>query len=230
MEVSGEDVPIKLIKRYTNRKLYDTVESRYVTLDEVAEMIRAGQEVRIVDNRSKEDLTSVTFAQIIFEQEKKRARMPLVVLRDIVRHGGVSVHDFFEREIQPRVVSIREGAEQQFEKIFRREREERIAREQEEAAGKEQPCSSEDSADGVRETGSSAGKECAAMLRLITDLREGIESWQRSFDHRVQATVRDAARLPVKAMNIPSLRKSLSVLRERIEDLDEKLADMEDSG
>ena len=47
----------KIIKRYTNRKLYDTVESRYVTLDEIAEMIKAGAEVKIVDNRTKEDLT-----------------------------------------------------------------------------------------------------------------------------------------------------------------------------
>src|SRR5262249_11748109 len=62
----------KVIKRYTNRKLYDTVESRYVTLDEIAQMIKGGAEVKIIDNRSKEDLTSVTLAQIIFEEEKKR--------------------------------------------------------------------------------------------------------------------------------------------------------------
>src|SRR5690348_18514874 len=78
----------KVIKRYTNRKLYDTVESRYVTLDEIAQMIKAGAEVKIIDNRSKEDLTSVTLAQIIFEEEKKRSQMPLGVLREIIRHGG----------------------------------------------------------------------------------------------------------------------------------------------
>src|SRR5438067_3019531 len=76
----------KVIKRYTNRKLYDTVESRYVTLDEIAQMIKGGAEVKIIDNRSKEDLTSVTLAQIIFEEEKKRSQMPLGVLREISRH------------------------------------------------------------------------------------------------------------------------------------------------
>ncbi len=80
----------KVIKRYTNRKLYDTVESRYVTLDEIAEMIKEGVEVRIVDNRTKEDLTSVTLAQIIFEEEKKQNQMPLAVLREIIRHPGES--------------------------------------------------------------------------------------------------------------------------------------------
>src|SRR6266508_3420125 len=71
----------KVIKRYTNRKLYDTVESRYVTLDEIAEMIKAGAEVKIIDNRTKEDLTSVTLAQIIFEEEKKTSKVGLETLR-----------------------------------------------------------------------------------------------------------------------------------------------------
>ena len=88
----------KVIKRYTNRKLYDTVESRYVTLDEIAQMIKGGAEVKIVDNRSKEDLTSVTLAQIIFEEEKKRSQMPLGVLREIIRHGGEAVTGFYQEK------------------------------------------------------------------------------------------------------------------------------------
>ncbi len=78
----------KVIKRYANRKLYDTVESRYVTLEEIAEMVKAGTEVRIVDNRTKEDLTSVTLAQIIFEEEKKTSKMSLRTLKDLIRHGS----------------------------------------------------------------------------------------------------------------------------------------------
>ncbi len=111
---------VKIIKRYTNRKLYDTVESRYVTLDEIAEMIRIGGDVRIIDNRSKEDLTSVTLAQIIFEQEKKKARMPLDVLKGMVRSGGDTLQDFISREIQPRVASIREEAEHRIPRVFRK--------------------------------------------------------------------------------------------------------------
>ena len=111
----------KVIKRYTNRKLYDTVESRYVTLDEIAEMIKQGGEVRIVDNRSKEDLTSVTLAQIIFEEEKKKNRMPLAVLREIIRHPGESLTGFFQKEVQPRVQSFREEAEQRLDKLLRRD-------------------------------------------------------------------------------------------------------------
>ena len=111
----------KVIKRYTNRKLYDTVESRYVTLDEIAEMVKQGVEVRIVDNKSKEDLTSVTLAQIIFEEEKKKNRMPLSVLREIIRHPGESISEFISREVSPRMASIREEAESRIGQIFRRE-------------------------------------------------------------------------------------------------------------
>ena len=111
----------KVIKRYTNRKLYDTVESRYVTLDEIAEMVKQGVEVRIVENKSKEDLTSVTLAQIIFEEEKKKNRMPLSVLREIIRHPGESISEFISREVSPRMASIREEAESRIGQIFRRE-------------------------------------------------------------------------------------------------------------
>jgi len=95
---SAERKEPKVIKRYTNRKLYDTVESRYVTLDEIAQMIKAGAEVKIIDNRTKEDLTSVTLAQIIFEEEKKRSQMPLGVLREIIRHGGEAVAGFYQEK------------------------------------------------------------------------------------------------------------------------------------
>jgi polyhydroxyalkanoate synthesis repressor PhaR len=108
----------KVIKRYTNRKLYDTVESRYVTLDEIAEMVKQGTEVRIVDNKSKEDLTSVTLAQIIFEEEKKKNRMPLSVLREIIRHPGESISEFISREVQPRMASLREEAESRLGQIL----------------------------------------------------------------------------------------------------------------
>jgi polyhydroxyalkanoate synthesis repressor PhaR len=104
----------KVIKRYTNRKLYDTVESRYVTLEEIAEMVKAGAEVRIIDNRTKEDLTSVTLAQIIFEEEKKTSKMSLRTLKDLIRHGGEKAQAFVEEtqaELRDRVEGIRQAAE-----------------------------------------------------------------------------------------------------------------------
>ena len=63
----------RVIKRYSNRKLYDTKDSRYVTLLQIAEMVRGGEEVQIIDNNTKEDLTEVTLAQIIYEEKKRTA-------------------------------------------------------------------------------------------------------------------------------------------------------------
>lgn len=113
----------KIIKRYTNRKLYDTVESRYVTLDEIAEMVKAGADVKIVDNRTKEDLTSVTLAQIIFEEEKKTSRMSLKTLRDLIRHGGeraAQVVGDAQAELRGRVEAVRAAAEQRVQSILTR--------------------------------------------------------------------------------------------------------------
>lgn len=70
-EGGGAEREPRLIKRYANRKLYDTRDSRYVTLQQIAELVRDGEDVKIIDNKSKEDLTNVTLAQIIYEEEKK---------------------------------------------------------------------------------------------------------------------------------------------------------------
>jgi polyhydroxyalkanoate synthesis repressor PhaR len=75
----------RIIKRYSNRKLYDTQGSRYVTLLQIAEMVRAGEEVQIIDNNTKGDLTEVTLAQIIYEEQKAHARnVPLQTLKEII--------------------------------------------------------------------------------------------------------------------------------------------------
>jgi polyhydroxyalkanoate synthesis regulator protein len=75
----------RVIKRYANRKLYDTRDSRYVTLLQIAEHVRNGEDVSIIDNTTKEDLTNITLAQIVYEEERKGgdARSP-----DGGRHGS----------------------------------------------------------------------------------------------------------------------------------------------
>lgn len=77
----------RTIKRYANRKLYDTRDSRYVTLDHIAAMVRAGDDVKVVDNTTRADLTTATLAQIIFEEEKKTPRLTVAGLRKIIQAG-----------------------------------------------------------------------------------------------------------------------------------------------
>ncbi len=66
----SEVAEARVIKRYANRKLYDTHDSTYVTLDRIAELVRNGEEVKVLDNKSQKDLTKVTLAQIIYEEQK----------------------------------------------------------------------------------------------------------------------------------------------------------------
>ena len=81
-----------VIKRYPNRKLYDTEAKRYITLNEIAALIRAGEEVVVTDHATDEDLTAVVLTQIIFEQEKaQRGFLPKSVLTNLVRAGGDTI-------------------------------------------------------------------------------------------------------------------------------------------
>lgn len=80
---------MNVIKRYTNRKLYNTSSKQYITLDGIADLIRSGEEVQILDNTTGEDLTALTLTQIIFEQEKKQSGfLPRSVLTGLVQAGG----------------------------------------------------------------------------------------------------------------------------------------------
>jgi polyhydroxyalkanoate synthesis repressor PhaR len=89
---------VKIIKRYQNRKLYDTQQSCYVTLDDIAKMIRASEEVMVIDNKSKNDITAATLTQIIFESEKKASQYaPLFTLREIIQHANGSISSYLAK-------------------------------------------------------------------------------------------------------------------------------------
>jgi polyhydroxyalkanoate synthesis repressor PhaR len=88
----------RIIKRYTNRKLYDKQESRYVTLEEIARLVRRGEDLKVVDNETDEDLTAVTLAQIILEEEKRKTHLLSVpFLRKLIRSGEATVQDLSDR-------------------------------------------------------------------------------------------------------------------------------------
>lgn len=117
----NQEQKVRVIKRYANRKLYDTEDSRYVTLDEIAALVKAQEEVRILDNRTGEDLTEVTLAQILFEEQKKqKTRMPLALLKDLISTSGETISDFIQRTVTQPVQSIRDSAERKVDEIRRK--------------------------------------------------------------------------------------------------------------
>jgi polyhydroxyalkanoate synthesis repressor PhaR len=87
--------PEVLIRKYSDRRLYDTTSSRYVKLEDIARMVREGIEVRVVDARSGKDLTHVILTQIIVEDAREREiALPLQLLTQLVRASDKATHDF----------------------------------------------------------------------------------------------------------------------------------------
>ena len=81
-----------LIKRYANRKLYNTQTSRYITLKGIAELIEANQDVRVIDNETGEDITSVALSQILVDSERSNRSVPGTLLSDLIHRGGDALY------------------------------------------------------------------------------------------------------------------------------------------
>ncbi|EFK11141.1 putative polyhydroxyalkanoate synthesis repressor PhaR [delta proteobacterium NaphS2] len=109
-----------LIKKYANRRLYDTEKSNYITLDQVAEMIRKGRQVEVVDAKTREDVTAFILTQIILEAARKKdALLPAPLLHLIIQYGGNILQDFFDNHLQQTLKNYliyKKTADEQFSK------------------------------------------------------------------------------------------------------------------
>jgi len=104
---------VKVIKKYPNRRLYDTDESRYITLEELAQHIRDGAEVRVTDAKEKDDLTQQTLAQIILESRGAARLLPVPLLVQLIRLNDEALSDFLGRWVSGALemyLRAREGA------------------------------------------------------------------------------------------------------------------------
>jgi len=107
-----------VIKRYSNRKLYDTQESRYVTLEEIEEMIRSGREVSVIDAATGEDLTSVTLTQILLENERtRRTALPAAFLHQLIKYGE-AWQEFVYRAMKSSLEGV-VTSQREMERLFR---------------------------------------------------------------------------------------------------------------
>src|SRR5215468_6312767 len=88
-----------IVKKYGNRRLYDTSDSRYVALAEIAEKIRAGEDVRVQDAKTGEELTAELLTQIIFEDPKTARLLPVPLLLQLIRMGDTALAEFFGRYV-----------------------------------------------------------------------------------------------------------------------------------
>ena len=108
----GADAPIK-IKKYANRRLYNTASSSYVTLDHLAEMVKAGQEFVVHDAKTGEDITRSVLTQIIFEEEAKGQNLlPIPFLRKLISFYGDSLQTMLPRYLEVSMESFARNQEQ----------------------------------------------------------------------------------------------------------------------
>jgi polyhydroxyalkanoate synthesis repressor PhaR len=109
--MSGDKQPVA-IKKYANRRLYHTGTSSYVTLQDLAEMVKKGEDFVVFDAKTNEDITRSVLTQIIFEQEGKDGQnlLPITFLRQLIRFYGDSMQTLVPSFLEPlrlRVWSVR---------------------------------------------------------------------------------------------------------------------------
>ncbi len=88
------------LKKYANRRLYDTDQSTYVTLEDVAEMVKEGKQIEVTEAQSKEDVTAFILTQILMEESRKNALLPVSLLHIIIRYGDNFLREFFDKYLE----------------------------------------------------------------------------------------------------------------------------------
>ena len=205
----------KIIKRYANRKLYDTVQSCYVTLEDIAEMIKTGEEIRILDNKSKEDLTAVTFAQIIFEEEKKVAKMPLMLLREIIQNSGDAIGEFLQKKLHDPVNQIKGDVEKRVSNLVRNEKDV----DDDVAQDPVTPPIDENTQD-VLGGQAQEEKDAKSVRAFVFSTTEAFDGLQRRIDEKVNKTLSAMSHLG-------QVGRDMDILRARVERLEKRLASAE---
>ena len=189
---SGESEEAKrVIKRYSNRKLYDTKDSRYVTLLQIADMVRAGEDVQIIDNSTKEDKTDVTLALIISEELKARPRaIPLATLKALIRQRGERI-----------LSSLRDGP---IGRLMPKEGEEEGELAAEPVVEQEDDMAEKDGQKGFQ--------------RVLQSSRATLEQWQHAIDDRIRAVLPDFSGFREMQAELKKLSDRLDELEKKIED------------
>ncbi len=197
---------VKVIKRYANRKLYDTERSCYVTLDEISQMVKEGEEVQVVDNKSKDDLTAVTLAQIIVEEEKKGSRMPLKLLRNIIKSSNEALGDFYQKRVADPAKQMAHDVEERVGGLFSKKEGEPAPA----PAAAPPPAAEPAKADAPADDAGSEGEEPENAVRaFVTSTTEAFESWQKKIDEQVKDTLSRMTHVTTAGAEVEALKRRI---------------------
>ena len=112
---------MRFIKRYSNRKLYDTVGKKYITLSNIEQLIKQGETVKIIENETGEDITAATLSQIISELTRKSHNFSPSIFVQMIRKGGGTMYDYARKLLQTvgdAAYSLEEGVEKKIRRLI----------------------------------------------------------------------------------------------------------------
>jgi polyhydroxyalkanoate synthesis repressor PhaR len=208
-----------LIKRYANRKLYNTQSSRYITLKGIAELLERGEEVRVIDNESGEDITKVALSQILVDESRSNHEPSTSLLTQIMERGGDVLYDVLKKGVDDATGNIDE-IQDRFRNIIQGENGKRSRgsqRSSEQPEGTETEANSRDGSD-QRDKNKSGG-------------RRGLGDWiayaSPDFDSAIQAAVERVFKvldLP-RRKDVDALNQNLERVANAIEDLQRSIQD-----
>lgn len=112
------EMNVVLIKKYGNRRLYDTETSQYITLDDLAQIVKAGRDIKVIDAKSQKDLTKSVLLQIITEQEKDHDMIPVSFLKKMIQISDQNIRDSLHRYLRVSLDAF-VGAQKEFEDRYR---------------------------------------------------------------------------------------------------------------
>lgn len=189
-----------LIKRYANRKLYNTKSSRYITLKGIAELLDDGEEVRVIDNETGDDITSIALSQILVDSKRSNSPPPSSLLSQIMERGGDALYDVLKKGV--------DDASDNFDEIQDRFR--RIIIGGDKSQGRR---SSDAGSESPQETG--ARPE-----------RRGLGDWIAYASPDLDAAIQNAVERVFKILDLPR-RKDVEALNQNLERVARAVSDLE---
>ena len=202
----------RLIKRYANRKMYDTELSCYVTLTEVAELVRAGEDVRVIDNKTKADLTEVTLTQALLDSERrKKGSVSLAGLRTLISSGG----DFLQHRIAEPVSKARTDAERKVGH-WRSEAQQHVERVLHRDADGELTGEGEPELDSIAMEGDADRENRAGINNLVEQTQRAYDDIQHRIDERVRLVVSALTQSSAVEQELLALRQQVEKLQDRV--------------
>ncbi len=224
----------RLIKRYANRKMYDTERSCYITLEEVADMVRAGQEVRVIDNKTKQDLTEVTLTQALLHSErKKRGSVSLDSLRSLLSQGGELIQSRVTEpvaraasEAERTVEKWRSEAERQVGRVLSKKEAEDAAKEAAESS-QEAPAVVADVVQTEAESEDLSEEKKARRPVFVEQTQRAYDELQHRIDDRVKLLVSALTTSPANDEHVRALGDRLGQLEATVEALQARVAELE---